>query len=124
MHIARPDGCFQAATGEECLEELRIWSGHSPVLPTLTFHEAVEMACRGGMSEEMQRTFANLGPLNLFAVISGKVSVDALPRTLANGNVSCPFTRVPAPELDRRVPQPNGNPPRPRQLEADLGDLL
>lgn len=79
MHMARPEGCFQAATGEECLEELRIWSEHSPVLSTLTFHEAVDMVCRGGMSEEVQRALANLGPLNLFAVISGKVPSDAPP---------------------------------------------
>ncbi|MBE3041563.1 hypothetical protein IMZ48_03080, partial [Candidatus Bathyarchaeota archaeon] len=73
MHMARPEGCFQAATGEECLEGLQAWGNHSPVLSTLTFHEVVEMVCRGGMSEEMHQVLANLGPLNLFAVISGKI---------------------------------------------------
>lgn len=73
IHMARPEACFQASTGEECLEELRRWSSHSPVLSTLTFHEAVEMVCRGGMGEDMHHALANLGPLNLFAVISGKM---------------------------------------------------
>lgn len=99
MHVARPDGCFQAATAEECLQELRIWSGHSPVLSTLTFHEAVEMVCRGGMTEETQRALANLGPLNLFAVISGKDALDALRSSLANWKLqppilSCSSTRT------------------------------
>ncbi|SPO05408.1 related to C2H2 transcription factor [Cephalotrichum gorgonifer] len=70
MHMARPEGCFQAATGEDCFEELWAWRSQSPIPSSLTLSEAVEMVCRGGMSEEMRCSLASLGPLNLFAIIS------------------------------------------------------
>ncbi|ROT34504.1 hypothetical protein SODALDRAFT_329757 [Sodiomyces alkalinus F11] len=70
MHMARPDACFQAATAEECLEEIQNWSARSPFLPLLILSEAVELVCRGELGEDMHRSLADLGPLNLFAVVS------------------------------------------------------
>lgn len=75
MHMARPEACFQAATGEQCFEELRAWSCQSPMAASLTLSEALEMVCRGGISEDVRLSLANLGPLNLFVIISGKPSI-------------------------------------------------
>ena len=86
IHMARPEACFQAATAEECLEELQKWSAHSALLPVLTLHEAVEMVCKGGMHEGMHETLAHLGALNLFAVISGKAFSSRILRVFACAN--------------------------------------
>ncbi|KAL2754156.1 hypothetical protein ACRALDRAFT_1063086 [Sodiomyces alcalophilus JCM 7366] len=70
LHMARPDACFQATTAEECFEEIQKWNARAPFLSSLTLSEAVEMVCKGEMDEGVHRSLADLGPLNLFAVVS------------------------------------------------------
>lgn len=80
LHMARPDACFQAATSEECFEEIQKWTARSPFLSTLTLSEAVEIVCKGEIGEDIRRTLADLGPLNLFAVVSGMTNMATRPR--------------------------------------------
>ncbi|KAF4337984.1 C2H2 transcription factor [Fusarium beomiforme] len=74
MHMAFPEAAFQAETSEECAQELQIWHLRSTLIRNITFREVVESFCRDTFSDDMRRCFADLGPLNLFAVVSGKAA--------------------------------------------------
>ncbi|RGP78351.1 hypothetical protein FLONG3_3487 [Fusarium longipes] len=70
MHMASPEAAFQAASSAECARELRNWQSRSVPTRNITFREVVESFCRSSIPNGMQRCFADLGPLNLFAVVS------------------------------------------------------
>ncbi|KAF5597360.1 C2H2 transcription factor [Fusarium pseudoanthophilum] len=70
MHMAFPEAAFQASTSIECARELQNWHLRSSLLQNITFREVVERFCGRPFSNDMRRLFADLGPLNLFAVIS------------------------------------------------------
>jgi hypothetical protein len=72
MHMAWPEACFQAGTASSCEEEIKRWVPKSSSVFNLTLRDALEQVCRERMDSEVQRKFADLGPLNLFAIISGK----------------------------------------------------
>jgi hypothetical protein len=72
MHMSWPEACFQAETASSCAEEIKRWLPKSSPVYRLTLRDAVEQVCREGMNTESQRTYAQLGPLNLFAIVSGK----------------------------------------------------
>ncbi|KAF4428780.1 C2H2 transcription factor [Fusarium acutatum] len=70
MHMAFPEAAFQASTSTECARELQNWHLRSTLLQNITFREVVERFCGKPFSNDMRRLFADLGPLNLFAVVS------------------------------------------------------
>lgn len=71
MHMASPEAAFQATTSEDCYQELCNWQYRSAPIRNITFRQVVEIFCKNPIPDEMQRYFADLGPLNLFAVVSG-----------------------------------------------------
>ncbi|KAH7194511.1 hypothetical protein DER44DRAFT_844232 [Fusarium oxysporum] len=70
MHMAFPEAAFQASTSTECARELQNWHLRSTLIRNITFREVVESFCGRSFSNDMRRLFADLGPLNLFAVVS------------------------------------------------------
>jgi hypothetical protein len=70
MHMASPEAAFQATTSEECCRELCNWQSRSAPICKITFRQVVESFCKSPIPIETQRCFADLGPLNLFAVVS------------------------------------------------------
>ncbi|KAF5639477.1 C2H2 transcription factor [Fusarium tjaetaba] len=70
MHMAFPEAAFQASTSTECARELQNWHLRSTMMKNITFREVVERFCGKSFSNDMRRLFADLGPLNLFAVVS------------------------------------------------------
>ncbi|KAG4281753.1 hypothetical protein FPRO06_10657 [Fusarium proliferatum] len=70
MHMAFPEAAFQAGTSTECARELQNWHLRSTLMKNITFREVVERFCGKPFSNDMRRLFADLGPLNLFAVVS------------------------------------------------------
>ena len=70
MQMASPESCFQAATSESCLEEIRLWMPDSNAMCLVTLREAIENLCIKTLSLPAQLRMAELGPLNLFAVVS------------------------------------------------------
>ncbi|KAF5560791.1 C2H2 transcription factor [Fusarium phyllophilum] len=70
MHMAFPEAAFQASTSTECARELQNLHLRSTLMRNVTFREVVERFCGKPFSNDMRRLFADLGPLNLFAVVS------------------------------------------------------
>jgi hypothetical protein len=100
MHMASPEAAFQAISSEECARELYNWQSRSVQTRNITFREVVESFCRSSIPNVMQRCFADLGPLNLFAVVSGTFKV-LRPGNLLIRSASFPRVVVPAPKLIR-----------------------
>lgn len=71
MHMASPEACFQAATAEECIEQIHRWMHPTSPFCSLLLREAIENLCLDTLSPESQQQFSQLGPLNLFAMVSG-----------------------------------------------------
>ena len=68
MSFACPEAVFQASTPEDCFEQLKNTSN------SLVLSNIIEMMCGGPLDERMQQQqIGNLGPLNLFALTSGKL---------------------------------------------------
>ncbi|CAG7557605.1 unnamed protein product [Fusarium equiseti] len=70
MHLASPEAAFQATSSDECFRELYTWQSRSALIRSITFREVVENFCRSSITGATQQCFADLGPLNLFAVVS------------------------------------------------------
>lgn len=72
MHLATPESCFQAITADECHREIQthLPCGHS--YWSLSFRGAFEALAKDNFSQSMRHIIAGLGPLNLFALTSGK----------------------------------------------------
>ncbi|KAK4117941.1 hypothetical protein N657DRAFT_685618 [Parathielavia appendiculata] len=70
MHMASPEACFQAVTAEECIGQIHRWMPPTSPFCTLLLREAIENICLDTMTPESQWQFAQLGPLNLFAMVS------------------------------------------------------
>jgi hypothetical protein len=80
MDMACPEACFQSTTSEDCFQELQ--THFRPSMPE--FRVAVEMLYRDRDSEDSTIVLADLGPLNLFAMTSGAVSLSANLTNLLN----------------------------------------
>ncbi|KAF5236557.1 hypothetical protein FAUST_6471 [Fusarium austroamericanum] len=70
MHMASPEAVFQASSSAECYQELCNWQSRAVPICSITFRQVVEIFCKSPIPDGMQRYFADLGPLNLFAVVS------------------------------------------------------
>ena len=72
MHMASPEVCFQAATAEQCIDEIHTWMPAGSPFCSLLLRDAIENLCIGIMPPGVQQRYSQLGPLNLFAMVSGK----------------------------------------------------
>lgn len=72
MQMASPESCFQATTAESCLEQIQRWMPDSTAICNITLRQAIENLCIKTLTPESERKMAELGPLNLFAIVSGK----------------------------------------------------
>ncbi|KAF5576623.1 hypothetical protein FPANT_10842 [Fusarium pseudoanthophilum] len=71
MHMAWPESVFQAPTAQDCFEQMQKWLQRCS-LSNITVYNAIRVFCKSEMTEYMVGQFADLGPLNLFAVVAGK----------------------------------------------------
>ncbi len=72
MHMVSPESCFQAESSAECWEEIRRWMSPESPFCSLLLRDAIENLCLDTMTEETQHQLAQLGPVNLFAMVSGE----------------------------------------------------
>lgn len=72
MHMASPEACFQAETAEECIDEINRWMPPTSPFCSLLLREAIENLCLDTLTPESQQQFSQLGPVNLFAMVSGE----------------------------------------------------
>lgn len=73
MTMASPESCFQATTSETCLEQFQQWlPGSGAMCNNIMLREAIENLCIKALATDAQRSMAQLGPLNLFAIVSGE----------------------------------------------------
>jgi hypothetical protein len=72
MSMASPEACFQAATAEECIDQIYRWMPLTSPFCTLLLRDAIENLCLDNLTQEVQQQYSQLGPLNLFAMVSGK----------------------------------------------------
>jgi hypothetical protein len=70
MSMASPEACFQAATAEECIDQVSCWMPSASPFCTFLLRDAIENLCLDTMTPESQQEFSHLGPLNLFAMVS------------------------------------------------------
>ncbi|KAK4135923.1 hypothetical protein BT67DRAFT_448813 [Trichocladium antarcticum] len=70
MHMASPEACFQAATGEECIEQIHQWMQPTSPFCSLLLREAIETLCLDTLTPDSQERLSQLGPVNLFAMVS------------------------------------------------------
>jgi hypothetical protein len=128
MHMAWPEACFQAETADQCAKEIENWVSKSVSVFKLTLRDAVERACSDEMTPESHREFADLGPLNLFAIVSGMQF--NLSSNLSSGPLklmelaSLPFFYFSTPKFIWRHKSIDTYLQRPRQLEIDLDVLF
>ncbi|RFU34098.1 hypothetical protein B7463_g2207, partial [Scytalidium lignicola] len=71
MHMAAPEACFQAATEDECYQQIHKWLPADASYWKISFRTAFENICKNNFSTNLAHLTATLGPLNLFALISG-----------------------------------------------------
>ena len=70
MHMASPEACFQAGTADECIAEIHRWMSPSSPFCNFLLRQALENII-GTMDQKTQDKLAQLGPLNLFVIVSG-----------------------------------------------------
>lgn len=72
MHLASPEACFQATSAADCHNQVKRWMGAGSVSLT-PFRSVLESLCQKSLKPVTFRSIAYLGPLNLFALTSGKL---------------------------------------------------
>ena len=72
MHMASPEACFQAATPDECIENIHIWMAPPSPFCRVLLCDAVEKMFIDTFTAESRQRFSQLGPLNLFTIVSGE----------------------------------------------------
>lgn len=73
LHLACPEACFQATTEAGCFDEIQRWYSGEHSGTQVSYLDCIAMIRQESMTVESQRLFAFLGPLNLFALTSGKL---------------------------------------------------
>jgi hypothetical protein len=74
MRLASPESCFQAATSESCRDLILRWLPDANAIGNMMLREAIENLCIRKLSVEAIHRTAELGLLNLFAIVSGEFS--------------------------------------------------
>lgn len=118
MHMATPEACFQATSADECHQQIQL---HLPVDSpywSLSFRGAFESLSKDTLSPGLCQAIANLGPLNLFALASGKWLHGKTSRSpLTNCIlVSYPLPSLPISQLSQHFAKPEAHPQHPQQL--------
>lgn len=72
MDLVCPDSCFQAPTAEECLTHIMNWNSSKQSKRKLSLGSAIETLFQEDMDQPSRELLAELGILNLFALVSGK----------------------------------------------------
>ncbi|KAK4154678.1 hypothetical protein C8A00DRAFT_32498 [Chaetomidium leptoderma] len=70
MHMASPEVCFQAATAEECINQIHRWMPPTSPFCSLLLRDAIENLCLDTLTPEAQQRLSQLGPTNLFVMVS------------------------------------------------------
>lgn len=70
MHLAWPESTFQAGSAAVCGRAAREWLQQPLPVHGMTLREATEIICTSAITPAACRTLANMGPLNLFAIVS------------------------------------------------------
>lgn len=73
MSMASPEACFQAPTADDCIDQIYRWMPSTSPFRTLLLRDAIENLCMDIMTPESQQQYSQLGPLNLFAMVSGEL---------------------------------------------------
>jgi len=73
MHMASPESCFQAISAIECVQEIRGRMPRSSPIRRFLLRDAIEGVCAETLSLSSQEMFSQLGPLNLFSIVSGEI---------------------------------------------------
>ncbi|CVL00372.1 related to C2H2 transcription factor [Fusarium proliferatum] len=71
MHMAWPESVFQAPAADDCFQQMQKWLQRCS-LSSITVYNAIRVFCKSEMTAYMAGQFADLGPLNLFAIVAGK----------------------------------------------------
>jgi hypothetical protein len=74
MHMAVPEACFQAATADQCYEQIQLFVPDTSLYWKLSFRCAFESLCKENITMNLRHVLAALGPLNLFVLTSGELS--------------------------------------------------
>lgn len=74
MHMASPEACFQAPTAEEAIQEIHNWMPESSSFYNLSLRDGIETLCLDPLTPNELNSVARLGPLNLFAIVSGEAA--------------------------------------------------
>lgn len=70
MDMAWPEAAFQACTAEKCAQEVQNWLQRSPMVANMVLRDAVELFYKEPIDMRLCMDFADLGPLNLFAIVA------------------------------------------------------
>lgn len=73
MHLATPESCFQALTADECHREIETHLPSGNAYWNLSFRSAYEALAKDTFLPGMRQIIAASGPLNLFALASGRL---------------------------------------------------
>lgn len=125
MHMASPEACFQAPTAEEAIEQIHHWMPASSSFYGLSLRDGIETLCLDPLTPNELDSVARLGPLNLFAIVSGEdpnpqsFTLEPSPNTLH----SVPLHDIPTSEPLWGRGTAGPHPQRPPQLESCLGDV-
>jgi len=124
MHMACPESCFQAATPEDCFAQIGAVAGPSTPFCSLLLRDAIENMCTEELTQESQRNLAQLGPLNLFAIVSGKPNCTTTldPQSLTQN--SFPLHDLPAAKLPRGRGAAGPHTNRTPELDRHMGPVL
>jgi len=71
MHMASPEACFQAATADQCHNQIQLHLPASSYYWSISFRGAFESLSKSSLPPVMCQALADLGHLNLFALASG-----------------------------------------------------
>lgn len=72
INMATPEACFQAETADLCHQKIQLHLPAGSSYWGLSFRHAFEALSQPELSPIMRHSIASLGPLNLFAMASGK----------------------------------------------------
>lgn len=125
MHMATPEACFQATTADQCHHQLQLFLPARSLYWTISFRGSFESICKDDLSVNIRHLLATLGPLNLFALTSGKLACKPLQSNLVNTvTVSNSFTNLPIPQRGWQLPTPSPDTKCAQQLARYLALVL
>lgn len=92
IHTAVPEACFQAMTADECYEQIQLCLPSESLYWKISLCSAFQTLCKDTLEVRVRDGLAALGPLNLFALTSGRSLVCNFSNQCANQSQL--FTRL------------------------------